>query len=230
MTSINCLRGSCHCGRNQYVVQIPQDASSAAQVIFDSDFRQRISSAAPLSAFLRVPLSWYHSRAFAFFPDETRSAIRRVYSPPAEQHTLRHFCGFCGTPISYWSERPRSEADYIQLTLGSLLTEDLHGLDEIGLIPGVFEDDSMDIVAAPTTNTGSQLIGRDTTGIPWFESMISGSRLGSLQTTRGARESQDGRIRVEWEVTEWTADDDEETNNGKRKRGEMETGDQGNAT
>lgn len=230
MTSIDCLRGSCHCGRNQYVVQIPQDASGAAQVIFDSGFRQRISSAAPLSAFLRVPLSWYHSRTFAFFPDESRSAIRRVYSHPAEEHALRHFCGFCGTPISYWSERPRSEADYIQLTLGSLLTEDLHGLDEIGLIPGGLEDDSMGIVAAPTANTGSQLIGRDITSIPWFESLISGSRLGNLQTTRGARESQDGRIRVEWEVTEWTGDNDEEANTSKRKLEEMETGDQGNAS
>ncbi|RYP92209.1 hypothetical protein DL770_001628 [Monosporascus sp. CRB-9-2] len=230
MTSIDCLRGSCHCGRNQYVVQIPPDASGAAQVVFDSGFRQRISSAAPLSAFLRVPLSWYHSRTFAFFPDESSSTIRRVYSHPAEQHALRHFCGFCGTPISYWSERPRSEADYIQLTLGSLLTEDLHGLDEIGLIPGGLEDDSMDIVAAPTANTGPQLIGRDITSIPWFESLISGSRLGNLQTTRGARESQDGRIRVEWEVTEWTADDDEEANTGKRKLEEMETGDQGNAS
>lgn len=208
---------------------MPRNASETAQVVFDSDFRQRISSAAPLSAFLRVPLSWYHSQTFAFFPDESRSTIRRVYAHPAEQHTLRHFCGFCGTPISYWSEQPRSEANYIQLTLGSLLTEDLHGLEELGLIPDDHEDDGMDIVAAPAPNTGSQLIGRDVHGIPWFESLISGSRLGNLETTRGSRESRDGRIRVEWEVTEWTADDDEETNTGKRKRGETDNGEQSNA-
>ena len=195
--------------------------------------RAGISSASPLSAFLRVPLSWYHSQTFAFFPDESRSAIRRVYSHPAEQHTLRHFCGFCGTPISYWSEQPRTEADYIQLTLGSLLTEDLHGLEEIGLIPGTESDDEpMDVVAPPPPSDGAsdlRLIGRDITGIPWFEGLVSGSRLGNLQTTRGARESRDGRIRVEWEISEWTADDDD-VNTGKRKRGEADTGDPGTGT
>ena len=191
-----------------------------------------ISSASPLSAFLRVPLSWYHSQTFAFFPDESRSSIRRVYSHPAEQHTLRHFCGFCGTPISYWSEQPRTEAEYIRLTLGSLLTEDLHGLEELGLVPGAeSEDEPMDAVAPVPPRDGagdSQLIGRDITGIPWFEGLVSGSRLGNLQTTRGARESRDGRIRVEWEISEWTADDDDDdANTGKRKRGEADTGDPG---
>lgn len=113
------------------------------------------------------------------------------------------------------------------MTLGSLLTEDLHGLEEMGLIHSD-EDDKMDIVAAPRPDTGSQLIGRNVTGIPWFENLISGSRLGSLQTARGSRESRDGRIRVEWEVTEWTADDDEEASSGKRKRGVTDNSDQNN--
>ena len=180
-----------------------------------------------------MPLTWYQSQTFAFFPDESRSAIRRVYAHPTERHTLRHFCGFCGTPISYWSEQPRSEAEYIQLTLGSLLTEDLHGLEEIGLVPGASENDHdndrMGVAAtapAPADPSASQLIGRDVTGIPWFEGLVSGSRLGNLQMTRGARESQDGRIRVEWEISEWTADD-EDANTGKRKRGDADTGDTG---
>ena len=145
-------------------------------------------------------------------------------------HTLRHFCGFCGTPISYWSEQPRSEAEYIQLTLGSLLTEDLHNLEEIGLVPGESDDeDRMDVAAAapaPEDRADSQLVGRNFTGIPWFEGLVSGSRLGSLQTARGARQSRDGRIRVEWEISEWTADD-EDSNIGKRKRGDADTGDPG---
>ncbi len=112
------------------------------------------------------------------------------------------------------------------MTLGSLLTEDLHILEEIGLIPGDDEDDKTEPMAAPALHTGSQLVGRDLTGIPWFESLISGSRLGKLQTTKGTRESRDGRIRVEWDITEWTTDDDEEGSTGKRKRGVAGSGDQ----
>ncbi|KAI0381007.1 hypothetical protein F5Y04DRAFT_89753 [Hypomontagnella monticulosa] len=228
------LRGSCHCGRNQYVVEIPSGASEYAQVLFDSTASHRIASATPLSAFLRVPLSWYHSRIFPFFPDESRATIRRVYSHLAEQ---RRFCGFCGTPLSYWSEDPKSEADYIQLTLGSLLTEDLRDLEELGLLPDESEPDPMDITPTHASNQESFLIGRDITGIPWFESMILGSRLGTIHTTRGSEESRDGRIRVEYEITEWTEDDAaedrtgeaaESTTTGKRKRAEADDGDGGN--
>lgn len=187
-----------------------------------------------------MPLAWYHSRIFPFFPDEGRSSIRRVYSHPDEQDTMRHFCGFCGTPISYWYERPRSEADFIHLTLGSLLTEDLHDLEEMGLIPDSFDEDSMDVVpdpapaAQPDDSTETGLVAREMRSIPWFESMLMGSRLGNLSTSKGSRQSRDGRVRVEWEITEWTADDDdadddaeasESSNTGKRKRGVVEDGD-----
>ncbi|KAI6092510.1 hypothetical protein F4821DRAFT_224203 [Hypoxylon rubiginosum] len=232
------LRGSCHCGRNQYIVQIPGNSSEVAQILFDSTVDHRISSATPLSAFLRVPLSWYHSQIFPFFPDESRASIRRVYSHPSEQNAMRQFCGFCGTPLSYWSEEPRSEADYIQVTLGSLLTEDLHDLEELGLLPEESaSEDAMDIIPTPISVTQrSQLVGRDITSIPWFESMILGSRLGNVHTTRGVRESRDRRVRVEYEITEWTEDDaaDGETGEkpeeasasatGKRKRGEADDG------
>ncbi|KAI0014027.1 hypothetical protein F4779DRAFT_612834 [Xylariaceae sp. FL0662B] len=232
------LRGSCYCGRNQYVVQIPGGTSEVAQILFDSNAHHRLSSATPLSAFLRVPLSWYHSETFPFFPDESRSSIRRVYSHPAEQSAMRQFCGFCGTPLSYWSEQPRSEADYIQLTLGSLLTEDLHGLDDMGLVPDDSEHDEMEIVPAPLSGRESQLTGRDITSIPWFESMISGSRLGNMHTTRGVQESRDGTVRVEFEITEWTGDgatnDDAEGSEssamGKRKREELDDANVNNTT
>lgn len=148
---------------------------------------------------------------------------------------MRQFCGFCGTPLSYWSEEPRSEADYIQVTLGSLLTEDLHDLEEFGLLPEEPAPEIMDIIPTPRSTQGTQLIGRDITSIPWFESMILGSRLGNVHTTRGVRESRDGRVRVEYEITEWTGDDaaDGETGEkpqssalatGKRKRGEVDDG------
>lgn len=141
-------------------------------------------------------------------------------------HTQRHFCGFCGTPISCFTEQPRSEADFIQVTLGSLLTEDLHDLEELGLLTEEDEEDLMDISStAPAESTDLQLIGRDFQHIPWFDGMIQGSRLGNTRSSRGIRESRDGTMRVEWEITEWTGDDDDEdhsgesTANGKRKRG-----------
>ncbi|KAI0446091.1 hypothetical protein F4803DRAFT_505586 [Xylaria telfairii] len=202
------LRGSCRCGRNQYVIGLPSAPSDLAQVIFDSDINHRLSSASPLSAFLRVPLLWYHSEVFPFFPDETRATIRRLYAHPNERHTQRSFCGYCGTPLSYWSEQPPSEAEYIKLTLGSLLTEDLHNLQELGMVPDDTEQDEMEI--EPTTVSGptSELVGRDITSVPWFDSLISGSRLGRMHTEKSIRRDRDGTSWVEFEITEWTADDD----------------------
>ncbi|ORY63542.1 uncharacterized protein BCR38DRAFT_230330 [Pseudomassariella vexata] len=232
MSCNRALRGSCHCGRNQYLVRLPSNATHDAQILFDTDSGHRISTAAPLSAFLRVPLEWYHSQTFAFFPDETRSTIRRTFSHPSEQQVQRYFCGFCSTPLATWSEQPRSEADYIRVTLGSLLTQDLRDLEDIGLIPDDSDADEMDIVPTPApaaaATSETQLIGREFQSIPWFEAMIQGSRLGNMRTSKGTQQSQDGRVRVEWEITEWRADEDdaeeaeasESSATGKRKRGE----------
>ncbi|KAI0911437.1 hypothetical protein F4823DRAFT_302219 [Ustulina deusta] len=217
------LRGSCQCGRNQYAIQVPSASSSLARVIFDSDANHRLSSASPLSAFIRVPLLWFHSEVFPFFPDETRSNIRRQYAPPAEPHTQRSFCGYCGTPLSYWSEEPQGEAEYIQLTLGSLLTDDLHSLQDLGLLPDDADPDEMEIVPSVVPEPGRELIGRDITSIPWFDSLISGSRLGKIHTTKGVRQSRDRTRRVEFEVTEWTADDENERGEGEAYASESST-------
>ncbi|KAI1824866.1 hypothetical protein F4861DRAFT_503862 [Xylaria intraflava] len=216
------LRGSCQCGRNQYSIQVPKDSSSLAQIIFDSNINHRISSASPLSAFIRIPLLWYHSEVFPFFPDESRSTIRRSYTHPSESHTQRRFCGYCGTPLSYWSEEP-SEAEYIFLTLGSLLTEDLHNLQELGLIPDGTEQDETEVVPPALPEADRKLTGRDITSIPWFDSLISGSRLGTMRTTKGVQRSQDGTKRIEFEVTEWTADDSNEENEGEAYTSESST-------
>ncbi|KAI8634940.1 hypothetical protein F5Y19DRAFT_131064 [Xylariaceae sp. FL1651] len=218
------LRGSCHCGRNQYAIEIPSGSSRLAEIIFDLNANHRMSSASPLSAFIRVPLTWYHSRVFPFFPDEIPSTIKRVYAHPTEQHTRRNFCGYCGTPLSYWSEQPPSEADFIRLTLGSLLTEDLHGLQELDLLPDYTEHGEMKVEPTTMPQPGRELIGRETTSIPWFETLISGSHLGNMHTTRSVQQSRDGSVRVEFEITEWTAEDDaegetsESSTTGKRKR------------
>lgn len=46
--------------------------------------------------------------------------------------------------------------------------------------------------------------------MPWFDSMVAGSRLGNLRASRVGGRSRDGRVTYEWEIVEWTADD----NNG----------------
>lgn len=178
--------------------------------------------ASPLAAFLRVPLQWYYSTTFALYPDETSAMIHRVYTPEDESHTMRHFCGFCGTPLSYWSEEPRSEADFINLTLGSLAQADLHDLEELGLVPG--DEDSSRPVTPPAeqetqrtvldggvADTDSRIKTREIVGgLPWLDTLTEGSKLGKLRLTRtsGGGTSRDGRVNVEWEVVEWTENDD----------------------
>ncbi|KAK7225700.1 hypothetical protein V2G26_013703 [Clonostachys chloroleuca] len=129
------IRGSCSCGRNRFIVTLPTDGIHQAQVLFNTDRVHQVPLGTPLAAYLRVPLSWYHSTTFAQFPDETHAMIRRVYTPPNQGSSMRHFCGFCGTPLSYWCENPISEASYINLTLGSLLQDDLRDLEDMGLLP-----------------------------------------------------------------------------------------------
>ncbi|KAI1108095.1 hypothetical protein F5Y14DRAFT_457389 [Nemania sp. NC0429] len=203
------LRGSCQCGRNQYAIQIPSTPSSLAQIIFDSNANHRLNSASPLFAFLRVPLIWYRSEVFPFFPDETRSTIRRLYAHPTERHIQRSFCGYCGTPLSYWSEEPPSEAEYIQLTLGSLLTEDLQSLQELGLLPDDGEQQETEGVTTATPESTRGLSSRQVTGIPWFDGLISGRQLGNMRTTKTVQQSRGGAGWVEVEIAEWTAEDDE---------------------
>lgn len=147
--------------------------------------------------------------------DESRSSIRRTYY---EQDSLRHFCGFCGTPLSFWSEAKPADASYISLTLGSLAGSDLQDLEELGLLPKEAledaENDKEKIEAAapsPSNRAGGQ-------GLPWFETMVKGSRPGNMQRSWGETRSQNGRYKVEWEIVEWTAADDVEDTARPSKR------------
>lgn len=128
--------------------------------------------------------------------------IRRVYTHPSQEHTKRNFCGFCGTPLSYWSEQPRSEAEYINLTLGSLLQEDLQDLEDVGLIPEENESDldetQQQVVGVPDRGTAL----RQSFGVPWFDGLVEGTRLGRMRRTHGIKRSDDGSVRIEWEILE----------------------------
>ncbi|KAG8416584.1 hypothetical protein J3458_007163 [Metarhizium acridum] len=214
MSTLRPLRGGCLCGRNRYIIALPEDGINEAQVLFSTDRSHQEPLATPLAAYIRVPLSWLHSTTFAFFDDETHTMIRRVYTHPSQDHTKRQFCGFCGTPLSYWSEEPRSEAEYINLTLGSLLQEDLQDLEDLGLIPEEGESEPEEMRAA-SPNRGIAL--RHSFGVPWFDGMVDGTRLGRMRRTHGIRRSGNGTVKVEWEIIE-------ESDGLENNEVEMETG------
>ncbi|KAJ6784960.1 hypothetical protein PWT90_01759 [Aphanocladium album] len=257
MSSLRPLRGACQCGRNRYLIVVPEDAVEEAQVLFNTETIHQITIAAgflmilrilvqydanqpcpeaslatPLAAYIRVPLSWYQSATYAYCDDETHTTIRRSYTHPDQQDCKRYFCGYCGTQLSYWSESPAAEAEYIHLTLGSLVREDLHDLEELGLIPDDTdsdeaaqdrdtEDAAEDEEAEPTEPNAAVL--RESFGVPWFEELVQGTRLGKIRHRHGGHRSQDGSVQVEWEIIEYSDGNDvedvemETPSSGKRK-------------
>lgn len=231
------LHGSCACGRNHYIVEVPPSSDQLASILFDSSLRTRRHQATPFSAFLRVPLSWYHSSASAFFPDEPPHLIRRTFhdeQPRAPTGLRRQFCGFCGTPLTAWHERTREDADFIALTLGSLREQDVGELEDMGLFRGGDEGEDGGEAegsrAATPTAAGARQLRREVfgplqvaegRGAPWFERLVEDSRLGAITRTRGGYEASDGSWREEWEVLEWTNEGEEAERGtpGKRKLG-----------
>ncbi len=193
-----------------------------------SSLRTGRHHASPLAAFLRIPLTWYRSATYSFFPDESRATIRRAYSSPTQPHAKKYFCGYCGTPLSYWTEQPTSEAEYISLTLGSLVGEDLRELEDLGLIPPevtqeaqVGKQDAVKLVTGggdssrqqQQSNTGDEdhdLGDGLASHAPWFDAMMEGSQLGQLTRDRRVHHArmtrQLGGVTVEWEIVEWTDD------------------------
>ncbi|TQV99488.1 hypothetical protein V2A60_004962 [Cordyceps javanica] len=233
MSSLRPLRGGCQCGRNRYLIDVPEGAADEAQVLFNTKATHQASLATPLAAYIRVPLTWYKSATYAYYDDETHSTIRRSYAHPGEEDCLRYFCGYCGTQLSYWSESPASEAEYIHLTLGSLIHEDLHDLQSLGLISDdtdsdePTQDEDIEEVAADDQleSAGPKAaVLRESFGVPWFDELVDGTKLGKFRRAHGGHRSQDGRVQVEWEIVEYSdnGDDAEDTDmltpsSGKRK-------------
>jgi hypothetical protein len=78
------LQGSCTCGRNNYAIILPSEATARQEFeIFFDDSTEH--------AYLRVPISRYRSFTTAFYPDETHSSIRRTFTP---QHARKCFVFF----------------------------------------------------------------------------------------------------------------------------------------
>jgi len=171
--------------------------------------------------------------------------IRKIFTPASEPQSKRVFCGYCGTHLTYWTEAAGDDADYLDVTIGSLFGEDLRSLAEIGLLPDDVNEVNLigehqeppaerDNTANITRHDDSvqSMVRRRVEGdMTWIEEMIDGSKLGRLQKTKkGIGESASGKTFVEWEITE-IADNGSEhepgAGRGKRKLGDIAAG--GNA-
>jgi hypothetical protein len=172
--------------------------------------------------------------------------IRKIFTPESEPQSKRVFCGYCGTHLTYWTEAAEDNAEYLDVTIGSLFGEDLRSLAEIGLLPDdVNEDDLIREHPEPSTAEGANTkdVARHSDNVQrivrqrmdgdmtWIEEMIDGSKLGRLQRTKkGVGKSADGKTFVEWEITEIAdngPEDESGAGRGKRKLGEIALG--GNA-
>ena len=260
------------------MIQLPENAADNAEIYFDSSRDNRappyyhiLSQAAhlenlqkltspgrthgtPLTAWLRVPLDCYQSHTRSYFPDETHTSIRRIFVPHHAPHTQRVFCGFCGTPLTYWSEDPREESDYMSVTVGSLFGDHQRLLEDLDLLPEESESDEetpaeeqvevsrsgQPLSSTPSSSVVVPTAGNDPQvsrqyrqgnmgGIPWFEEMVEGSRLGRLlKTRRGMGISDDQSTMMQWEVSEMRHDDSDQEvraissssqSTGKRRQG-----------
>ena len=134
----------------------------------------------------------------------------------------------------------------MNISLGSLLTEDLQALEELDLLPedanlgdvhtdeqltmsgDLGKGDSSAVDTSAEQQEGQSLKRTKRSGksgdVTWFEEMLDGSRLGRTQTTRrGAGVSTDGTS-VEWEISEYFDDGSEALHTpigSKRKIGEV---------
>ncbi|KAH8699036.1 hypothetical protein BGW36DRAFT_294557 [Talaromyces proteolyticus] len=237
MSAVEPLRGGCSCGRNRYAIIIPENAASQAEVFFSGSREHRHAQGGPLTAWLRVPLTWFQSHTISHYPDETHVSIRRTFTPLHAPHIQRHFCGYCGTPLTYWTEEPREEADFMSVALGSLFGDDLGLLEDLDLLPvDIAEEETRTderaaqatpssvptAVSAPTAGPSTTIASRPSpfvtsfrqgtlAGVPWFEEMIEGSRLGRImRSRRGFGVNEDQSTTFEWEISEWQDDSDVE--------------------
>jgi hypothetical protein len=92
--------------------------------------------------------------------------------------------------------------------LGTLKSDKLRNLEELGILPkeATAEEDTHDRQRSGVATPVTSLVERPQ-GLPWFDTMVEGSRLGKMRRSAGSKRSRDGNITVEWEIVEWTADD-----------------------
>jgi len=225
--SLDELHGACSCGRNTFII-IPSPTTFTAQILFDESANQRRTQSIPFPTFLRIPLSWLHSTTYALYPDETHSTIRRVFTPRHAPQTKQHFCGFCGTTLTHWSEEGEDEADLVNVSLQSLSHISMARLGEgawEGVLPIDLGQEEEGQRKENSSELAAQAQGREIKGVPWFEEMVEGSALGRLRRRRGWQTSADGSSTLEWEVVEFEGGEGGDGAEGgsatKRKIGEV---------
>lgn len=153
--------------------------------------------------------------------------------------------------MSFWTEEPATERDFINIFLGSLNRRDLLALEDLDVLPDdvnleaaaiaddVLASTSGALEQRPThrevtqADTGLLRTSRSgvTGGISWFEDMMQGSQLGQHSSRRkGYGTSADGTTTMSWEVSEYYDDGDEGTsvpvNTSKRKAQDITEDDQ----
>jgi hypothetical protein len=137
----------------------------------------------------------------------------------------------------------------MSIAVGSLSSDDQRALEELDLLPEDSDEEESEAepsssALAPAMDTSSSVIvpsfGLPTDisrsfrrgmahGIPWFEEMVEGSRLGRvMRARRGMGVSDDQSTSFEWEISEWhddgtggAQDDSDNGHTGKRKRGQQ---------
>ena len=194
------------------------------------------TQAAPLTAWLRIPLAWYHSNTRAFYPDESHASIRRTFYTPLTPSTStssrlensstsntkqvrKQFCGYCGTHLNAWLEDDDDEGDkdrgggsqWMDVTLGSLWGESLGVLEGLGWLNDDVSsngDEEEEIATSGPRGILRQSAARSMSnrGLPFFEEMVDDSRLGKIKRRSGAHVGVDGRT-VEWHVVELEGED-----------------------
>lgn len=144
----------------------------------------------------------------------------------------------------------------MSVAIGSLSRDHQQVLEDLGLLPDELGELDEDTAAAAAVgeqpsqprevrpSSSSMIVPRleDTAtqlrsvrsgkvaGIPWFEEIVDGSRLGRLlRTRRGFGVSDDQSTTVEWEISEWTENTEDKPLDtaassgptlGKRERGQ----------
>ena len=115
------------------------------------------------------------------------------------------------------------------MTLGTLSSEKLRNLEELGLLP---KEATADMIQEKTqsdlasSKNNSPKIGAEHQGLPWFDTLVEGSRLGNMKMSMGSTQRRDGTVQVKWEIAEWTAEGEDEapqtpSTNTKRKLGDV---------
>ena len=100
-------------------------------------------------------------------------------------------------------------------------SESLERLQEAGLLAGTEENEKTETSDGNDRKkeTIKRKHDRELIGTPWFEEMIQGSELGKMKRRRGGQNSSGVSSKVEWEIVEFTDDDEEKSifSTGKRK-------------